>query len=116
MSEMNKKELRRAGIKQVLLSSFMLILQVIVFFISAGHINIPRAWIFFGATFVYLSISTAVLYKFNPELIVQRLKRKREGSKLWDEILMRVSNLMVILVVPAVHAYRVEGASHLELE
>jgi len=102
MREMNNKGLRRAGIKQVLLSSFMLILQVIVFFISAGHINIPRAWIFFGATFVYLSISTAVLYKFNPELIVQRLKRKREGSKLWDEILMRVSNLTVILVVPAV--------------
>jgi protein-S-isoprenylcysteine O-methyltransferase Ste14 len=27
---------------------------------------------------------------------------KREGSKLWDEILMRLSNLMVIILIPAV--------------
>ena len=102
MDERNNKRLRRSGIKQVLVSCLMLIVQIIVFFISAGHIDIPRASIFFGVTFVYLLASTAVLYKFNPELIVQRLRRKREGSKLWDEILMRASNLMVMLVVPAV--------------
>ncbi|MCK5593429.1 hypothetical protein KAI31_04955, partial [Candidatus Bathyarchaeota archaeon] len=102
MSERNNKKMKRAGIKQVLLSTLLLIIQMIIFFLSAGHMNISRAWIFFGVTFVYLSGSTAVLYRFNPELIVQRLRRKREGSKLWDEILMRASNLMVMLVVPAV--------------
>jgi protein-S-isoprenylcysteine O-methyltransferase Ste14 len=102
MSERNNKKMKRAGIKQVLLSSLLLIIQMIIFFLSVGHINVSRAWIFFGATFVYLSVSTAVLYRFNPELIVHRLRRKREGSKVWDEILMRASNLMVMLVVPAV--------------
>ena len=62
----------------------------------------PRPWIYFVAAFAHYSVSTALLYKLNPELLVRRLKRKREGSKLWDEILMRVSNLMVILIVPAV--------------
>ena len=51
---------------------------------------------------MHFSVSTAVIYKFNPELLVQRLKRRREGSKLWDEILMRTCNLTLLLVVPVV--------------
>ena len=50
---------------------------------------------------MHYSVSTAVQYKLNPELLIQRLKRKREGSKLWDEILMRVSNLTALIAVPA---------------
>jgi len=96
------KEFRVAGIKQLLLAYVMLVIQMTIFFISAGHIDVPRAWIFFGASFVYCSASTVVQYKLNPELLVQRLKRKREGSKLWDEILMRVSNLMVLIAVPVI--------------
>jgi len=102
MDERNNKELRRSLIKQIILSCLMLSIQITIFFISAGHFDIPRAWIFFSVTFVYLIVSTAALYKLNPELLVQRLKRKREGSKRWDEILMRVSNLMVLIAVPAI--------------
>ncbi|MGD8506735.1 MAG: hypothetical protein PVF15_08755, partial [Candidatus Bathyarchaeota archaeon] len=51
---------------------------------------------------MHYAVSTAVQYKLNPELLVQRLKRKREGSKLWDEILMRVSNLTVLIAIPVV--------------
>ena len=85
-----------------MVSCLMLLVQIIVFFISAGHIRIPRAWVFFGVTFVYLTASAVVLDRFNPELMEQRLKMKREGSKSWDEILMRVNNLMVLLIVPVV--------------
>ena len=102
MNEKNSKRLRWAGIKQLLLTYLMLFIQIMIFFFSAGHVNGPRPWIFFGASFLHYSISTAVQYRFNPELLVQRLRRKREGSRLWDEILMRVSNLMVLIVVPAV--------------
>ena len=102
MDERNNKELRRSLIKQIILSCLMLSIQITIFFISAGHFDIPQAWIFFSVTFVYLIVSTVALYKLNPELLVQRLKRKREGSKRWDEILMRVSNLMVLIAVPAI--------------
>jgi len=37
-------------------------------------------------SFLNYSISTAVQYKLNPELLVHRLKIKRKGSKLYDEI------------------------------
>jgi len=96
------KEFRVAGIKQLLLASVMLVIQMVIFFISAGHIDGPRPWIFFGASFMHYSISTTVQYKLNPELLVQRLKRRRKGSKSWDEILMRASNLTVLIAVPAV--------------
>jgi len=98
----NNKQLRIAGIKWLLVASIMLSVQIAVFFFSAGRIIDARPWIFFGASFLHYSLSTAVQYKFNPELLVQRLKIKREGSKLWDEILMRVSNLMVLIPIPAI--------------
>ena len=101
MPETNNKRLRAAGIKSFLLASVMLALQMIIFFISAGHIVGPRPWTFFGASFMHYAMSTIVQYKLNPELLVQRLKRKREDSKLWDEILMRVSNFTVLIAVPA---------------
>lgn len=102
MDERNNKEFRKSLIKQIILSCLMLSIQTTIFFISAGHFDIPRAWIFFSVTFVYLIVSTTALFKLNPELLVQRLKRKREGSKLWDEILMRVCNLTVLIVVPTI--------------
>ena len=99
---MNTKELRKAGIKQLLLTCFMLILQMTIFFVPAGHVLMLRPWIFFSASFAHYSVSTAVQCRLNPELLIQRLKRRREGSKLWDEILMRVSNLTALIPVPAI--------------
>jgi len=92
MPEIDNKKLKVAGIKSLLLASVMLALQMTIFYISAGNIVGLRPWTFFGASFMNYTLSTAVQYKLNPELLVQRLKIKREGSKLWDEILMRASN------------------------
>ena len=102
MDETNTKDLVRSCIKAVLVSFLMLIVQMVVFFVSAGHVNLRRAWVFFGVTFVYSIVGNVVLCKFNPELIAQRLKMRREGSKSWDEVLMRANNLIVILIVPVV--------------
>ena len=73
-----------------------------VFFASAGRRDIPRAWLFFGAAFVYFVASTLALYRYNPELLIERLTLRREGSKTWDEILMRAANLTGMLLIPAV--------------
>lgn len=102
MDERNDRELRGSVIKQIIVSSLMLLVQVTIFLISAGQMNVPRAWAFFGVTFVYLLVSIVALYRFNPELLIQRLKVRRGGSKLWDEVLMRAINLTVMCVVPAI--------------
>jgi len=102
MLESDSKQFRMAAIKQLFVASVMLFVQIIVFFVSASYIADPRPWLFFGTTPAHYSVSTAVQYKLNPQLLAQRLKRKQEGSKLWDEIFIRVSNLMVIISIPAI--------------
>jgi len=102
MPENNSKEFKLAAFKQLLITSIFLLVQIIIFFISAGNITSQRPWLYFSAAFIHYSVGTAIQYKLNPQLLVQRLKATREGSKLWDEILMRASNLMIIIVVPVI--------------
>jgi protein-S-isoprenylcysteine O-methyltransferase Ste14 len=95
-------EARSAAIRQESVSLLMLLVMMAVFFSSAGRLDVPRAWAFFAATFVYLSASTVAIYRLNPELLAIRLTMVRGGSKGWDEVLMRAINLTAMLVVPAV--------------
>jgi len=98
----NSKQFRIALTKQLFLTSIFLFVQLIVFFISAGYLIEKRSWFYFITAFVHYVVSATVQFKLNPKLLVQRLKIKRKGSKLWDEILMRFSNLSVIILVPVV--------------
>jgi protein-S-isoprenylcysteine O-methyltransferase Ste14 len=91
-----------AMIKQLLIASVMLAVQIIIFAVSAGSAPDSRPWLYFVVAFAHYFISIAVQYKFNPQLLVRRLKTKRTGSKMWDEILMRISNLTVIVLIPAI--------------
>ena len=102
MNENNSKQFGVAAVKQLFLTSFFLFVQIVVFIISSGYFVDPRSWSYFVTAFIHYVVSTTVQFKFSPELLIQRLKSKREGSKLWDEILMRISNLMVIILIPAV--------------
>ncbi len=92
---------RMAAVKQLVMAYVMGSIQIVIFFVSAGYIAV-RPWIFFGASFVHYSVSTLVQYRLNPELLVARFKIRREGSRLWDEVLMRLSNLVALVAVPVV--------------
>ncbi len=92
----------QAVVKQIVVSTVMMGGMMAVFFTSAGRRDLPRAWLFFGAAFIYFVASTLAVYRFNPELLIARLTLRREGSKTWDEVLMRVANLTGMLLIPAV--------------
>jgi protein-S-isoprenylcysteine O-methyltransferase Ste14 len=96
------REARSAVVKQIVVSTVLMGVMMSVFFVSAGRRDIPKAWLFFGAAFVYFVGSTLAIYRFNPELLIARLTLRREGSKTWDEILMRTANLTGMLLIPAV--------------
>jgi len=97
----------QAVVKQIVVSTVMMGVMMAVFFASAGRRDLPRAWLFFGATFVYFVASTLVVYRFNPELLVVRLTVRREGSRGWDEVLMRAANLTGMLLMPVVAGFDV---------
>ena len=94
--------LRDVMVRYVGLSCWMFVLQVVAFFVSAGRTDIPRAWAFFFVTLAYYLLNGAVLYRFNPELLRYRVELRRRSSELWDEVLMRVINLVLLVVTPPV--------------
>ena len=94
------KELRKIIFKSLIVTYFILILHSAIFFISAGRLDLYQAWLYFSVIFAYSTLNIVALAKFSPELLKQRLLMKREGSKLWDEVLMRTCNLMLMLVLP----------------
>lgn len=83
------------------MNSVLLLVQIAIFFVSAGHIAF-RPWVLFSAFFLSTFAGTLIQYKLDPGLLAVRLKIKRKGSKLWDEILMRVSNLTLLVLVPVI--------------
>ncbi|MDD4621458.1 MAG: hypothetical protein PHQ15_11690, partial [Methanosarcina sp.] len=68
---------------QVLGSMFLL---MTVFFLSAGRIDLPRAWFFFGLYFISLLFNIVIFLKFNPEVIRVRSETKWEEMKWWDKL------------------------------
>jgi protein-S-isoprenylcysteine O-methyltransferase Ste14 len=102
MLNSTSKPFKIAALKQLGVASVMLVVQFLIFILFAGEAIDLRLWLYIIVAFVHYSLSTAVQYQLNPQLLVQRLKRTREGSKTWDEVLMRVSNLMVIIAIPAI--------------
>jgi protein-S-isoprenylcysteine O-methyltransferase Ste14 len=101
MKRKSNEAAKVAAIKQLAVSSVILLIQIAIYFLAAGYVEV-RPWFFFAASFVHYTISIGAQYKLNPELLAARLVVKRNGSKTWDEILMRTSNLVVLIVLPVV--------------
>ena len=97
----DKEGLKKSGIIQLIRVSVALVLQVVIFFAAAGHFNLPRAWIFFGVTFLYFVISTIIVARFNPELINERTTNK-SGSKSRDKLFLSLYVLLGLYIQPAV--------------
>lgn len=94
------KELRKVVVRSIVVTCFFLILHLLIFFVSAGRLDLYQAWFYFGVVFVYSLLNLAAQAKFSPELLKQRLLIKREDSKLWDEVLMRACNITLIFILP----------------
>ena len=97
---MTKSNFGVALIKQFSLTTTLLLVQLIIFSIFSGFFIEQRSIPYFLTSLGHYIISTIIQFKLNPELMAQRLKIKREGSKLWDEVLMRITNLTLIFLIP----------------
>ena len=73
----------KAAIKIFIFLSFI----ILIFFGSAGTFFWIEAWLFIILYMLYVGIFIFWLKKNNPELLKERISRKREG-KLWDKIIL----------------------------
>ena len=87
---------RRAA--QVIVSLFLF---MAVFFLSAGRIDLPRAWFFFGLYFLSLLFNMVIFLKFNPEVIRARSEMTWGEMKWWDKLftVLYIMFLFIMFIV-----------------
>lgn len=64
----------------------VLLLFMLVFFLSAGRVDLPRAWFFFSLYFISLLFNMVIFLKFNPEIIKARSEMKWGEMEWWDKL------------------------------
>jgi protein-S-isoprenylcysteine O-methyltransferase Ste14 len=88
-----------------LILSLLIIMAAL--FVSAGTLHWPAAWIYAGYT---LLVSVLTIYggplRLNPELIEERISRKRPGAQNWDRVFVG------ILLLATLGIYVVAGLDH----
>jgi len=93
------KKLDKSGTSYVIFAVFSPIFVAIIFFGVAGRVDIPQAWLFFGATFIYYVLGTAILYKYVPELLNHRgAWRKKKDAKVWDRFFVTAFGALAFYV------------------
>ena len=96
-------KLKKSGIEvlvRLFLAPFM---AVALFFISAGHINIVRAWLYLVVSFIGIFGGIALVSKFDPELINERgLWKKKKDTQGWDKIIIRVYLIFGFYLPPVI--------------
>ncbi len=102
-SESGKGRLRRPGMV-VLVGGFLgAFIQGALLFVAAGRIDLPRAWVFVGVSFVWMFGNSVVLALVNPELLNQRgAWKKKKDAKRWDRRLLPLYGLSGFYAVPIV--------------
>jgi protein-S-isoprenylcysteine O-methyltransferase Ste14 len=81
--------------RQVLGGIFLL---MVIFFLSAGRIDLPRAWIFFGLYFFALLVNMGIFLKFNPEVIRARSEMITGVMKWWDRLFVVFYTVFLFLM------------------
>ena len=95
-------KLEKPGI-MVLAGTFLLpFMQGTLLFISAGRINIFRAWCYLVISFIGMFGGIAVVSKFDPELINQRGLCKKKDTEDWDKIILRIYVIFGFWVPPVI--------------
>lgn len=88
ISAENDTGLNRYGLYGIIISLLYIVLQAVIFFVSAGQIVLPRAWIYFIAAFAFKLITILIIGIVNPDFLNQRAKSiGKHDAKLWDRIL-----------------------------
>ena len=80
-------EIRNGARKYLIRSIVGPVIMALIFFISSGRWDLPRAWYCFSLFFIYSFFSSLVFYRLKPELMYHRNNWKKDAKK-WDQILM----------------------------
>jgi protein-S-isoprenylcysteine O-methyltransferase Ste14 len=95
------EKLNRDGVKTILMPFGWKAVFFICFFLAAGRLNIPRAWLFLGIDFLGVIVVSVIFWKLTPGLANQRAAI-REGTKAWDKFFLAFYFSVSLIVFPIV--------------
>lgn len=98
-----QERLRGPGIV-VLVGSFLgPFIQGALLFAAAGRLDLPRAWLFLGLSFIGIFGGIVPVAIVNPELLNHRgAWKKKKDTKPWDRTLVTLYGLLAFYVLPVV--------------
>jgi protein-S-isoprenylcysteine O-methyltransferase Ste14 len=91
-----------------------LVLMAAAFFIAAGTLGVPRAWLHFALYSAYLVANFAVFYKLAPGIIRERSEIK-QGTKPWELVFAALYTVSVFAIYAAAGLDARFGWSYLDL-
>ncbi|MFC1595956.1 methyltransferase family protein [Candidatus Margulisiibacteriota bacterium] len=96
----SRPKLNRYGAKRIFEIIIGLAVQIMIFFMAAGRLDLLRVWYYFGLLFVYLLISGFLIVIHYPE-IANIHGKKNEGTKQWDKVILALL-FVVSFIMPLV--------------
>jgi len=96
----NQSKLSKYGIRYILKMCLQLLLQISIILIAAGTIHVSnQLMIYFIVIVVCYIIELAVLAYKNPEVLNERVKNMKTGTKSWDKVLLSLYALCTFIVL-----------------
>mgnify|MGYP006284413163 CR=1 FL=1 len=80
------EKLNRYGIKGIISWYVLITLSFLVLILSSGKLDWINAWVFYGLSLIYQTIDITYLLRKNPQILNERGKMIKEGTKTFDKI------------------------------
>lgn len=76
-----------------------LAVQAVILFIAAGHLDIPRAWLYLALNLLFSIAGMVITWKRMPELLNQR-GGINPGTKTWDKVFLATYFPVILVIMP----------------
>jgi protein-S-isoprenylcysteine O-methyltransferase Ste14 len=98
-SKSMRQRLNKDGVTYLLKPFRWTLLMAISFFLAAGRVDFPRAWLAFTIHFLGALGGGTLMWRFAPGLANRRAS-VRQGTKTWDKVILTIYFALILLVIP----------------
>jgi len=96
-------KLERSGIKRIVTIYAVMIFEAVITFISAGRVDLPRVWTYFGIVTVCQSLIFVLMFVRFPQMVeVVNARGEIKATKTWDKIIMILYSLFTLILIPLI--------------
>ena len=88
-----KSDQSREAVRAVVREAIGVVFVAVTLFIPAGTLNWAMGWALVGIYAIWVAATALILIPNNPDLLIERATRHKEGVKTWDTVLLSIVGL-----------------------